>query len=220
MKNFLVFTGSRSEYGLLKNLIKKIDKSKNVNLDLIVSGSHFIKKFGNTIQEIKNDKIKISKKIKFDFKDKSIDTKNLSKNASNLISILSKHLILKKPDVLIILGDRFETFIASVAGVISKVKIAHIHGGELTFGSRDDLYRHSITKMSDFHFVSSALYKKRLIQIGENEKNIFNVGALCNDNINMLKTQNKKDLEKNLKTNFYDRNILVSLHPNTQKKKI
>ena len=219
MKNFLVFTGSRSEYGLLKNLIKKIDKSKNVNLDLIVSGSHFIKKFGNTIQEIKNDKIKISKKIKFDFKDKSIDTKNLSKNASNLISILSKHLILKKPDVLIILGDRFETFIASVAGVISKVKIAHIHGGELTFGSRDDLYRHSITKMSDFHFVSSALYKKRLIQIGENEKNIFNVGALCNDNINMLKTLNKKDLEKNLKTNFYDRNILVSLHPNTQSKK-
>ena len=73
--------------------------------------------------------------------------------------------------------------------------------------------------MSDFHFVSSALYKKRLIQIGENEKNIFNVGALCNDNINMLKTQNKKDLEKNLKTNFYDRNILVSLHPNTQPKK-
>ena len=219
MKNFLVFTGSRSEYGLLKNLIKKIDKSKNVNLDLIVSGSHFIKKFGNTIQEIKNDKIKISKKIKFDFKDKSIDTKNLSKNASNLISILSKHLILKKPDVLIILGDRFETFIASVAGVISKVKIAHIHGGELTFGSRDDLYRHAITKMSDFHFVSSAVYKKRLIQIGENEKNIFNVGALCNDNINMLKTLNKKDLEKNLKTNFYDRNILISLHPNTQSKK-
>ena len=219
MKNFLVFTGSRSEYGLLKNLIKKIDKSKNVNLDLIVSGSHFIKKFGNTIQEIKNDKIKISKKIKFDFNDKSIDTKSLSKNASNLISVFSKHLIIKKPDVLIILGDRFETFIASVAGVISKVKIVHIHGGELTFGSRDDLYRQAITKMSDLHFVSSTLYKKRLIQIGENEKNIFKVGALCNNNINTLKTLNKKDLEKNLRTNFYDRNILVSLHPNTQSKK-
>ena len=219
MKNFLVFTGSRSEYGLLKSLIKKINKSKNVDLDLIVSGSHFIKKFGNTIQEIKNDRIKISKKIKFDFKNKSIDTKSLSKNASNLISVFSKYLIIKQPDVLIILGDRFESFIASVAGVISKVKIVHIHGGELTFGSRDDLYRHAITKMSDFHFVSSTLYKKRLIQIGENEKNIFKVGALCNDNINTLKTLNKKDLEKNLRTNFYDRNILVSLHPNTQSKK-
>ena len=219
MKKFSVFSGSRSEYGLLKSLIKKLNKSKNIDLDLIVSGSHLMEKFGNTIEEIKNDKIKISKKIKFEFKNKTINSKNLSENASNLISSLSKYLIIKKPEALILLGDRYETFIAAVAGVVSKIKIVHIHGGELTFDSRDDLYRHTITKMSNYHFVSTEIYKKRLKQIGESQKNIFKVGALCNDNIKKLKILNQISLEKNLKTNFYKKNVLVSIHPNTKSKK-
>ena len=147
------------------------------------------------------------------------DIKNLSKNALKLISDLCKYLAIIKPEALILLGDRFETFIAAVAGVISKTKIVHIHGGELTFGSRDDLYRHAITKMSNYHFVSTEFYKKRLRQIGENKKNIFNFGALCNDNIKKIKTVSKNLLEKNLKTNFLKKNILVSIHPNTQSKK-
>ena len=219
MKKFSVFSGSRSEYGLLKSLIKKLNNSKNIDLDLIVSGSHLMEKFGNTIEEIKNDKIKISKKIKFEFKNKTINSKNLSENASNLISSLSKYLIIKKPEALILLGDRYETFIAAVAGVVSKIKIVHIHGGELTCGSRDDLYRHAITKMSNYHFVSTEIYKKRLKQIGESQKNIFKVGALCNDNIKKLKILNQISLEKNLKTNFYKKNVLVSIHPNTKSKK-
>ena len=219
MKKFCVFSGSRSEYGLLKSLIKRLNNSKKTSLNLIVSGSHLIKKFGNSIEEIKNDKIKISKKINFKFKNKTINSKNMTDNASNLISNLSKYLIIKKPEALILLGDRYETFIAGVAGVVSKTKIVHIHGGELTFGSRDDLYRHAITKMSNFHFVSTELYKKRLKQIGEDQKNIFKVGALCNDNIKKLKILNQKFLEKNLKTNFYKKNILVSIHPNTKSKK-
>ena len=85
------------------------------------------------------------------------------------------------------MGDRYETFIASVAAVLSKVKIIHIHGGEITFGSKDDLFRHSISKMSNYHFVSTEFYKKRLIQLGEDKKNIYKVGALCNDNIKKLK---------------------------------
>jgi len=219
MKKFAVFSGSRSEYGLLKSLLKNLSNSKKIHLDLIVSGSHLIEKFGNTIEEIKNDKIKISKKINFKFKGRNINYKNLSKNASNLILNLNKYLLNKKPEGLILLGDRYETFIAAVAGVISKIKIVHIHGGELTYGSRDDLYRHAITKMSNYHFVSTEVYKKRLIQIGENKKNIFKVGALCNDNIKRLKLLNQKFLEKILKTNFYKKNILVSIHPNTESKK-
>ena len=219
MKKFAVFSGSRSEYGLLKSLLKNLSNSKKIHLDLIVSGSHLIEKFGNTIEEIKNDKIKISKKINFKFKGRNINYKNLSKNASNLILNLNKYLLNKKPEGLILLGDRYETFIAAVAGVISKIKIVHIHGGELTYGSRDDLYRHAITKMSNYHFVSTEVYKKRLIQIGENKKNIFKVGALCNENIKRLKLLNQKFLEKILKTNFYKKNILVSIHPNTESKK-
>ncbi len=217
MRKFSVFSGSRSEYGLLKSLLKKLDTSKNVDLNLIISGSHFLKGYGNTFQEIKNDKIKISKKIYF--KGIKMSHKNLSKNVLNLISDLSNYLASKRPDALILLGDRYETFIAAVAGVISKIKIIHIHGGELTFGSRDDLYRHAITKMANYHFVSTESYKKRLRQIGENKNNIFKVGALCNDNIKKIKTVNKNSLEKILKTNFFDKNILVSIHPDTQSKK-
>ena len=194
MRKFSVFSGSRSEYGLLKSLLKKLDTSKNVDLNLIISGSHFLKGYGNTFQEIKNDKIKISKKIYF--KGIKMSHKNLSKNALNLISDLSNYLASKRPDALILLGDRYETFITAVAGVISKIKIIHIHGGELTFGSRDDLYRHAITKMANYHFVSTESYKKRLRQIGENKNNIFKVGALCNDNIKKIKTVNKNSLEK------------------------
>ena len=217
MKKFLIFSGSRSEYGLLKSLLKKLTKLKDVDSYLIVSGSHLLKKYGNTIQEIKNDKIKISKIIKYKYK--NMNSKNLSNNASNLIADLSKYFIEKKPEALILLGDRFETFVAAVAGVISKTKIIHIHGGELTFGSRDDLYRHAISKMSNYHFVSTKYYEKRLKQMGEDKKNIFKVGALCNDNIKNLKILSDSALEKKIKTKLYDKNILVSIHPNTKSKK-
>ena len=219
MKKISVFSGSRSEYGLLKNLIKKIQSSKNLNLNLILSGSHLAKDYGNTINEIKRDKIKISKKFKFKYQNNMGDQRNLAENASNLVLNLSKYFNKINPDALILLGDRYETFIAGVSAVISKIKIIHIHGGEITCGSRDDLYRHAISKMSNYHFVSTKIYKKRLKQLGEDPKNIFNVGALCNDNIKKLKIYNKKKLEQYLKTNFYKKNILVSYHPDTSSKK-
>ena len=219
MKKFSVFSGSRSEYGLIRNLLRKFNNSKTINLDLIISGSHLIKKFGKTIKEIKNDKIKISKKIEFKHVNKLIDSKSISENAAHLILNLSRHFIKKKPDALIVLGDRYETFIASVAAVLSKVKIIHIHGGEITFGSKDDLFRHSISKMSNYHFVSTEFYKKRLIQLGEDQKSIYKVGALCNDNIKKLKIIKLDLLKKKLQTNFYKKNILVSIHPSTISKK-
>ena len=219
MKKIAVFSGSRSEYGLLKYLLKEIQSSKYMSLNLIVSGSHLVKNYGKSIEEIKKDKIKISKIIKFKFEKNMSEPKNMSENMSALISNLSKYLKKNLPDVIILVGDRYETFIAAVTAVILKIKIIHIHGGEVTYGSKDDLYRHSISKMSDYHFVSTRIYKKRLQQLGENPKNIFNVGALCNDNIKNLKNYNTKKLEKILKTNFYDYNILIAYHPETYSKK-
>tara|TARA_B110000238_G_C16052584_1_gene406793 strand:- start:260 stop:1192 length:933 start_codon:yes stop_codon:yes gene_type:complete len=143
----------------------------------------------------------------------------MSENVSELISNLSKYLKKNLPDAIVLVGDRYETFIAAVTAVILKIKIIHIHGGEVTYGSRDDLYRHSISKMSDYHFVSTGIYKERLKQLGENPKNIFNVGALCNDNIKNLNIYGTKKLENILKTNFYDSNILVAYHPETYSKK-
>ena len=219
MKKVAVFTGSRSEYGLIKNLINIIFKSNYFNLDLIVSGSHLAKNYGKTLDEIKRDKIQISKLIKFKYQKNMSDPKYISSNMSKLMADLGSYLKKKLPDVLILVGDRYETFIAAVTAVILKIKIVHIHGGEITRGSRDDLYRHSISKMSDYHFVSTEPYKKRLIQLGENPKNIFNFGALCNDNIKNLKLINKKIIEKILKTKFHERNILVAYHPETSSKK-
>jgi GDP/UDP-N,N'-diacetylbacillosamine 2-epimerase (hydrolysing) len=213
------FTASRSEYGLLKNLVFKLSKSKKIKLNLIVSGSHLIKKFGNTVSEIKSDKIKISKKIRFKLPNASISLKNLSENSSNLIVDLSRHLIRNQPNAIILLGDRYETFAAATAAVLSNIKIIHIHGGEVTYGSRDDLYRHAISKMANYHFVSTEMYKKRLIQLGEQKKHIHRVGALCNDNINNLKNYSVKFIEKKLKTKLYKKNVLVSFHPNTKSKK-
>ena len=219
MKKVAVFTGSRSEYGLIKNLIHIIFKSNYFNLNLIVSGSHLAKNYGKTLDEIKRDKIQISKLIKFKYQNNMSDPKYISSNMSKLMADLGSYLKKKLPDVLILVGDRYETFIAAVAAVILKIKIVHIHGGEITSGSRDDLYRHSISKMSDYHFVSTESYKKRLIQLGENPKNIFNFGALCNDNIKNLKVINKKIIEKILKTKFHEKNILVAYHPETSSKK-
>ncbi len=218
MKKIAVFTGSRSEYGLIKNLLAQINSSKYFNLNLIVSGSHPAKYYGKTIKEIKKDKIKISKIIKFKFEKKMSEPRYISINMIKLMTNLSIHLRKKLPEVIILVGDRYETFIAAVTAVILKIKIIHIHGGEITNGSRDDLYRHSISKMSDYHFVSTKPYKKRLIQLGENPKNIFNVGALCNDNISNLKQYSSKKIESILKTKLYQNNILVSYHPETNSK--
>tara|TARA_X000000950_G_scaffold289351_1_gene412228 strand:- start:3156 stop:4319 length:1164 start_codon:yes stop_codon:yes gene_type:complete len=219
MKKIAVFSGSRSEYGLLKNLLNQIQFSKYLDLNLIVVGSHLAKNYGTTISEIKKDKIKISKIIKFKYEKNMSGPKNISKNVLILISHLSIYLKRTLPDVLILVGDRYETFIAAVTAVILKIKIVHIHGGEITHGSKDDLYRHSISKMSDYHFVSTKFYKKRLKQLGENPSNIFNVGALCNDNIRKLEILDKTKVERILKTKFYKHNILVSYHPETSSKK-
>ena len=209
-----MFTGSRSEFGLLKNLAKILQSKRNIKFDLIISGSHLSKLYGKTISEILKYNIKIFKKIKL-----PLEKNDRNKNVNYLINQFSNYLNKFKPDTIILLGDRFETFAVACASVLSKIRIVHIHGGEITKGSRDDLYRHSISKMSDFHFVSTSKSAKRLVKMGEDKMKIFNYGAMCNDSINQLKKLSKAKVENLLGTKFSKRNILISYHPETYSKK-
>jgi len=214
MKIFLV-TSTRADFGLLKNLIFEFKKNSYFDLRIIATGTHFSKKHGFSFSEIKNNKVEIYKKI--------LTTNNTDspKSLLNDMSFLSKKIssLIKKdkPDLFIVLGDRYEIFAVSLAAYLNKVPVAHIHGGEITQGSLDNGFRYCISKMSNLHFVSHKAHKKRLIKMGENPKSIYNVGALGVENIYKTKFLNKKELEKSLKINFKKNILLVCLHPEITK---
>jgi len=214
VKIFLV-TSTRADFGLYKNLIQELDKSNYFDLKIIATGTHFSKKHGYSFSEIKKSNTKVFKKI-------FISNKvNSPKYLLDDIGILSKnifYLIKKdKPDLFILLGDRYEIFAVAISAYISRIPIAHIHGGEITQGSLDDGYRHSISKFSNIHFVSNKIYRKRLIQLGENPKSIFNVGSLGVENIYKTKFITEKDLERKLKIKLKKKILLVCLHPEITK---
>ena len=181
-KKILFFTGSRADYGILKPLIKEIIKKNYADIKIAAAGQHFSKTFGNTYKQILKDKIKINYKSKISLKKTNLNYifKYLSESLLDYYKILNK----MKPDLVVILGDRYEVFCFAIASYLLNIRIAHLHGGELTYGAFDDGLRHAITKLSDFHFVSHRVYKKRVIQLGENPKRVFDVGALAMDNIN------------------------------------
>jgi GDP/UDP-N,N'-diacetylbacillosamine 2-epimerase (hydrolysing) len=215
MKIFLV-TSTRADFGLLKNLVFEFKKNSYFDLKIIATGTHFSKEFGNTYKEIKSLKIKLYKKIIINSEfNNSIDISFvISKNLTEITKIFSK----SKPDLMIILGDRYEMLAAAIASHISGVPIAHIHGGEVTIGTVDEAFRHSITKMSQIHFVSNKIYKNRVVQLGENPRNVFVTGGLGVDSIKNTKLLNKKEIENRLGINFCKKNIIVNFHPETLNK--
>ncbi len=214
MKIFLV-TSTRADFGLLKNLIFEFKKKSYFDLKIIATGTHFSKKHGFSFSEIKNYKVEIYKKI--------LVTNNTRapKSLLNDMNVLSKKissLIRKdKPDLFIVLGDRYEIFAVSLAAYLNKIPLAHIHGGEITEGSLDDGYRHCISKMSNFHFVSHKDHKIRLIKMGENPKTIYNLGALGVENINKTNFLSKEDLEKTFKISLKKNILVVCLQPEVTK---
>lgn len=208
-----IVSGSRADYGLLHPLIKKIKNDKYFKMNFIVTGSHLSKKNDYTIKEIVNDKVKISNKV---FLVGQTDseyqiTKSMGKSLIEFGNLLKKD----KFDLMILLGDRYEILPPAIAAYMINLRICHISGGEITYGSLDDGIRHTITKLSTFHFVSSNIYKKRVIQLGENPKNIINVGSLSIDKIRETQLLTKKLIEKKLKFNFLKKNILITFHPIT-----
>jgi GDP/UDP-N,N'-diacetylbacillosamine 2-epimerase (hydrolysing) len=213
MKNICVITGSRAEFGLLTPLLKRIQIDKKMNLKLVVTGSHLQKKYGNTKKEISEENIKISKKI------------NVFPKLNNIYSTLESISIgLKKfniffkeskIDLLLILGDRYEILAPAISATFYKIPIAHISGGDCTLGAIDDTVRHCLTKMAWLHFVSNSNSRKRVIQMGENPKRVFNVGNIGAERIKKIQSLSKKDIEQKLKIKFMKKNILVTFHPVT-----
>ena len=213
MKKICFVTGSRADYGLLSHLMKSVEKDKNLKLQVIVTGSHLSKKFGNTKKEIENDKIKIDKKI--DILSKNDSPIDILKNTSIAIKKISLAINQLKPELVILLGDRYEIFSAAISAYFMRIPIAHFHGGEVTEGAIDESIRHSISKMASLHLVSSLLHKKRLIQLGENKMNIHNVGALGIDVIKNTKLISKELLGRKLKIKFQKKIIVITFHPVT-----
>lgn len=214
MRKIIVITGSRAEYGLLKNLLRKLKKIRIFKTKLIVTGSHLSKRHGYTIQEIINDKINIDYKI-----DMKIN-KDSENDITNSISIIFKKIspiyFKEKPNLIILLGDRYELLAPAFAALIYRIPIAHIHGGEVTNGAYDDAIRHSISKMSNLHFVSNLTYKKRLIQLGEAKKDIYIIGGMGVDAIKNIDLLKKKEIEKKINIKFRKKNLIVTMHPETK----
>ena len=212
-RKICVVTGTRAEYGLLYWLMKGIDTDPELELQIIATGMHLSSEFGNTYQQIESDGFVIDKKI--DIELSSDSEVGISKSMGlGMIGFANAFNDLK-PDLCIVLGDRFEIFSAVSAAMIAKIPIAHLHGGEATEGAFDESIRHSITKMSHLHFTATEEYKNRVIQLGEQPNKVFNVGGLGIDNINKLKLLSKADFENAIDFTFGKKNILVTFHPVT-----
>lgn len=213
-RKICVVTGTRAEYGLLSRLIRMIDESDKTQLQIIATNMHLSPKYGNTYQEIERDGFKIDKKIPIleDGKDTAKDT--VLSMAKALAGFAEAYDELK-PDMIVVLGDRYEILAAATAALIERIPIAHIHGGEITEGAYDDAIRHSITKMSHLHFPSTVEYKKRIIQLGEQPDRVFYVGALGVENIKKLPLMDKSEIEDEVKFMLDEKTILVTYHPVT-----
>lgn len=208
-----VVTGTRAEYGLMYWVIKFLENDDEIDLQLIVTGMHLSPEFGLTYKDIENASFNISKKIEILL---SSDTSvGISKSMGLAQISFAEAYQELKPDIVVLLGDRFEIFAASSSAMISRIPIAHIHGGESTEGLIDEPIRHSITKMSHLHFTATENYRKRVIQMGETPNRVFNVGSPGLDNIYNLNLLNKDDFEDSIKFKLNKRNIIITFHPVT-----
>jgi len=213
MRKILVVTGTRSEYGLLHNTMQEIKNSKELELLLIVTGNHLVSSFGNTVEEIRKDGFKI---------DDEIDMIINSDKKSALIKSMGLEMIQMaqsfdrlKPDILLILGDRYETFVAATCAMMMNIPIAHMNGGESTEGAIDEQIRHAITKMAHIHFPGAEYYKERIIKMGEEAWRVFNVGQAGVENIKRLELYSKEEIEKQLNIEFNKKIFLITYHPVT-----
>ncbi|SEP70573.1 GDP/UDP-N,N'-diacetylbacillosamine 2-epimerase (hydrolysing) [Ectothiorhodospira magna] len=213
MKKICVVTGTRAEYGLLRWVMEGIRHSPVLELQLIATGMHLSPEFGMTIKAIEEDGFTIDRKVEMLL---SSDTKvGVTKSMGLGMIGFADALDDLKPDLMLLLGDRYEIFAAAASAMIARIPIAHLHGGETTQGAFDEAIRHSLTKMSHLHFVAAEEYKKRVIQLGEDPRYVFNVGGLGIDNILRLKLLSREQLEDSLAFKFAPKNLLITFHPVT-----
>src|SRR3990167_9408758 len=213
MRKIAVFTGTRAEYGLLYWLIKAIHKDSELELQLIVSGTHLSPHYGETWREIEADGFKIDAKVEMLL---SSDSPVGVVKSMGIATIgYADALERLRPDLLVLLGDRYEALAIAQAALIMRIPIAHAHGGELTFGAYDDAIRHAITKMASIHFVATEAYRRRILQLGEDASNVFNVGALGLEHVLKTERYSMAALVENLQLPLMQPYFLVTYHPET-----
>ena len=214
MKRVCVVTGSRAEYGLLRWVMEGFKNSDVCTLQTVVTGMHLSPEFGSTWREIEADSFSIDWKVEMLLGSDSASavTKSMGIAMIGFADAFS-HL---KPDLLVILGDRFEMLAAASAALIAGIPIAHLHGGELTEGAYDDAIRHSLTKMSHLHFTAASEYRDRVIQLGEDPARVWDVGGFGLDSITNVKLLSRAEVEDNLKISLSDKSLLVTFHPETR----
>lgn len=211
MKKLLYVSGSRAEYGIMKRLLKKLDEDGEISLDIVVTGMHLLKEYGETYKEVEKE-FKITKKVNIEISNKN--NYEILHSMSIAMEEFSKYFRDNSYDALILLGDRYEILPVAITAAFNNIPIIHIHGGEKTLGNYDEFIRHSITKMSKLHLVATEEYRKRVIQLGESPNTVKNLGSLGVANILEMKLLNKKELEdiiEEIKKPYY----VVLFHPET-----
>ena len=208
-----VITGTRAEYGLLYWIMKDAQTSSRLELQIIVTGAHLSTEFGLTYKQIERDGFSINKKVEMLL---SSDSEiGVTKSMGLGIIGFADAFYELKPDIIMVLGDRFEIFSSVSAAMIARIPVAHLHGGEITEGVFDEAFRHSITKMSHLHFTATEEYRRRVIQLGEQSDRVFNVGATGVDSIKRLKLLSKKEFEQSINFQLGKKNLLITFHPVT-----
>lgn len=213
MRKICIVTGTRAEYGLLYWLMKEVEADPRLQLQLIVTGMHLSPEFGLTYRTIEEDGFSIDAKVEMLL---SSDTPvGIAKSIGLGVIGFADALERLKPDIMVVLGDRYEILAAVQAALVARIPVAHIHGGETTEGAIDESIRHAITKMSHLHFVAAEPYRTRVIQLGEHPDTVYNVGAVGIENIKRLPLLDKIQLEQSIKFELGTTCFLVTYHPAT-----
>ena len=212
-RKICVVTGSRADYGLLRLVMKGIDAEPSLTLQILATGMHLFPTFGLTYKEIEDDGFKID--LKVECLSSSDSPVAIAEATGKALSGCAKAFDQLKPDLVLVLGDRFEIFAACSAAHLARIPIAHIHGGEVTAGAYDEAFRHSITKMYSINFVATEEYRKRIIQLGEHPSTVHLVGGMGVDAIKELKLLSKEEIEQRLSIKFLDKSLLVTFHSET-----
>ncbi len=203
-------SGSRADYGIVRNYLSYLNSDKDFDFSVLVTGSHLDERFGKTVSVIENDGFKIDIRANL-----NIDTRSTAATLESMsiaIREFGNYFEKNKYDLLIILGDRYEMMAVAIAAAMQKIPILHLHGGEVTYGNYDEFIRHCITKMSRYHFASTEVYRNRIIQLGEHPDTVFNMGALGAENCTLINENVVRDDVKSLPKKGY---YVVAFHPET-----
>ena len=212
-KKLCIVTSTRAEYGLLRNIIKKAQQDDSFETALAVTGSHLSLQYGNTVEEIEKDSVKIDERIEIlNGGDSELD---ICINMGKALTAFADYFERTKPDMVMLLGDRYEICAIACAAVNMRVPIVHLYGGETTEGAVDEAFRHSITKMSYLHFTATEVYRNRVIQLGEDPERVYNVGSMGIENIKTIPLMSREELSGSIGIDLSGEYVIGTFHPVT-----